>query len=72
MKTLKRYSLWFQIYALNITIKGMNDCLDCVRDPITLNRIIIAKSNARRELVRLQGAYNGTLPVERQVFWTLQ
>lgn len=71
MKTIKRAILWFQIYALNITIAGMNECLGCVRDPMTLNRITISKSVARRELTQLQRDYNDTLPIERQVFWSL-
>ena len=50
MNLIRRAVLRIQIRALEICIDGMSDCLECVRDPETINKIIIAQINARNEL----------------------
>lgn len=50
MRTLKRWAAYFRMRCLEITIDGMDDCLDLVRDPETINRIVIAQINARQQL----------------------
>ena len=50
MKLIRRAVLRIRIRALEIYIDGASDCLECVRDPETINKIIIAQINARNEL----------------------
>ena len=50
MNLIRRLVLRIQIRALEITIDGMTDCLEYVRDPETINKIIVAQINARNEL----------------------
>lgn len=50
MNLIRRAVLRIQIRALEITIDGMTDCLEYVRDPETINKIIVAQINARNEL----------------------
>ena len=50
MNLIRRLVLRIQIRALEIYIDGASDCLECVRDPETINKIIIAQINARNEL----------------------
>jgi hypothetical protein len=57
MKTLRRWLLWFQMTALEITIDGMSECLECVSDPERVNRIIMAQINARNELRKVRRDY---------------
>ena len=71
MKRIKRIILLFQLYALDITISGQGECLECVSDPVLHFRITIARSNARAERARLRGEYNALLPVGRRVTWSM-
>lgn len=66
---LRRAWLYFAIRSVEITIAGQNECLACVGDKVLQARIIIARSEARRELARLRGLYNATLPPGRRVVW---
>ena len=50
MQTLKRWLAYFRMRCLEITVDGMSDCLDLVRDPETINRIIVAQIDARKNL----------------------
>mgnify|MGYP003422024452 FL=1 len=50
MNLIRRLVLRIQIRALEIYIDGASDGLECVRDPETINKIIIAQINARNEL----------------------
>lgn len=50
MQTLKRWLAYFRMRCLEITVDGMDDCLDLVRDPETINRIIVAQIDARQRL----------------------
>ena len=69
MKTIKRAWLKWQISSLNIQIDGMAECLECVADPLTRQRIVVARCVARRELARLRAEYSATLPVGKRVVW---
>lgn len=42
IRFIRRAGLWFQIRSLEIMIDGQSECLECVRDPYLINRIIIA------------------------------
>jgi hypothetical protein len=55
MATLKLALIWLQLYELQITIKGCDDCLRCVTGPAYINRILDARLTAKRELHRLRG-----------------
>ena len=68
---MRRVWLYFAIRSVEITIAGQNECLDCVRDPLLHGRITLARSEARRELARLRGRYNATLPPGKRVVWRL-
>ena len=68
---IKRLWILFQIRSVEITIAGQSECLDCVRDPLLHGRIVLARAEARRELARLRGLYNATLPPGRRVTWRL-
>jgi len=50
VKTIKRWLAYFRMRCLEITIDGMDDCLDLVRDPETINRIVVAQIDARQHL----------------------
>jgi hypothetical protein len=63
--------LWFQIRSVEITIHGQSECLEMIADPLLHARINIARAEARRELARLRGRYNATLPPGRRVTWSL-
>lgn len=67
----RRAFLYFAIRSTEITIAGQNECLACVGDRLLQGRIIIARSEARRELARLRGLYNATLPPGKSVTWEL-
>jgi hypothetical protein len=69
MKTIKRAWLKWQISSLDIQIDGMAECLECVADPLTRQRIVVARCVARRELARLRAEYSATLPVGKRVVW---
>ncbi len=69
MKTIKRAWLKWQISSLDIQIDGMAECLECVADPLTRQRIVVARCVARRELARLRAEYTATLPVGKRVVW---
>lgn len=71
LNAIKRIGLWFAIYALEIQIAGATDVLDCVRDPLLHGRILLARAEARRELARLRGQYNATLPPGVRKTWRL-
>lgn len=62
MRTLKRWALYFQMRSLEICIDGMSECLDLVRDPETINRIVMAQINARRELRHIRAEYRQLRP----------
>ena len=66
---LRRAWLWFAIRSVEITIHGQSECLDCVHDKLLHGRIVLARAEARRELARLRGLYNATLPPGKRVFW---
>ena len=68
---LKRVWLWFAIRSVEITIHGQTECLDCIRDPLLHGRILLARAEARRELARLRGRYNATLPPGKRITWRL-
>lgn len=69
--TLVRIWLLFQIRSVEITIAGQTECLACVADKLLQSRITIARHQARRELARLRGRYNATLPPGRRVVWSM-
>lgn len=71
MKTIKLLLLWFQIYALDINIKGQDECLALVKSPTLHFKITVARSNARRERTRLRGEFNALLPIGQRRTWTL-
>ncbi len=66
---IKRIWISIQIYALEITIDGQTECLECVRDPSLQLRITISRQQAKRERDRLRQAYNQTLPVGFVKVW---
>lgn len=55
MTTIKLALIWFQIYSLQITVAGCDECAECVTDPAYINRIIEARMTAKREIHRLRG-----------------
>lgn len=57
MKQIRRVFLWAKMRALEATIDGQSACLDLVRDPYTINQIIVAQINARNELRKCRNAY---------------
>jgi hypothetical protein len=57
MRLLKRMFLLAQIRALETTIDGQSKCLEVVREPYFINRIIIAQINARNELRKVRREY---------------
>lgn len=57
MKTITLLILWFQLRSLEITMYGQDECLSVVRDPETINRIVLAKINCRREWHRVRARY---------------
>lgn len=58
MKQIKRCFLFWQMKSLEILIDGQSECLECVRDPYIINRIIMAQINARNELRKVRASYN--------------
>ena len=68
---IKRLWLWFAIRSVEITIDGQTECLNHVRDPLLHGRIQLARAEARRELARLRGQYNATLPPGKRITWRL-
>lgn len=50
MQTLKRWLAYFRMRCLEATLDGMDSCLEVVRDPETINRIIVAQIDARQHL----------------------
>lgn len=71
LNAIRRAALMFQIRSLEITIDGQNACLECIGDKMLESRIIIARSNARRELARVRSSYNATLPPGVRVNWSM-
>lgn len=69
LTAIRRAVLLFQIRSLEITVDGQNQALEYVRDQITRKRIEVARMAARRELARLRGKYNATLPPGKRVIW---
>ena len=67
----RRIWLWFAIRSVEITIHGQNECLQCIGDRLLQARILIARAEARRELARLRGQYNATLPRGKRVTWSM-
>jgi len=65
----RRMALRFQMHCLLAHIDGMAECLECVADPLTRQRIVVARCVARRELARLRAEYSATLPVGKRVVW---
>ncbi len=57
MKYLQLAILWFQLRALEATLYGQEEALTVVRDPGTINRIVMARINCRREWHRVRGRY---------------
>jgi hypothetical protein len=57
MKTINIIFLWCQLRAIEATLYGQEEMLSCVRDPATINRIHMARINARREWHRVKGRY---------------
>ena len=57
MKRIKQAFLLFQMRSLEAVIDGQSACLDLVRDPYTINQIIIAQINARNELRKVRMEY---------------
>jgi len=67
----RRHWLRFQIRTLEVQIDGMAECLECVADPLTRQRIVVARCVARRELARIRAEYNATFaPGVRSVWRT--
>lgn len=65
MKTIKRWALYIRMRFLEVTIDGMSECLDLVRDPETINRIVMAQINAHRQLRRIRNEYRSLRPNRR-------
>lgn len=57
MNTLKLIGLWLQLRAIEATLYGQEECLSVVRDPETINRITLARIEAKREWHRIKGEY---------------
>lgn len=57
MRTLSIIIMWFQLRALEATMYGQEEALIVVRDPETINRIVMAQINCRREWHRVRGEY---------------
>lgn len=55
MQTIKLAFIWFKIYSLEIHVAGCDECLECVSDPKTINRIIDSRIISKREIHRLRG-----------------
>lgn len=55
MTTIRLALLWAQIFALEIHIAGCDECLQCVSDPKTINRIIDLRTISKRKIHRLRG-----------------
>lgn len=71
LTAIRRAILLFQIRSLEITVDGQNQALECVRDQITRQRIEVARMASRRELARLRGKYNATLPPGKRIVWSV-
>jgi len=65
----RRMALHVQMRCLESHIDGCDECLECVADPLTRQRIVVARCVARRELARLRAEYSATLPVGKRVVW---
>lgn len=63
---VRRAWLLFQMRALEVTIDGQSECLECISDPFLSNRILMAQINARKELRRVRAEYNAMRPVRRE------
>ena len=57
MNSLRLIGLWFQIRYLEITLYGQEEALLVVRDPETINRIVMARFTCRNELHRVVSQY---------------
>jgi len=71
LNRISRLILMARIYALDITIAGQTECLECVASPNHKQEIEIARSNARRERTRLRVEYNALLPVGQRRIWKM-
>ncbi len=54
MKTITLLIITFQLYALRVTAYGQEECLACVADVETINRITMAHLNTLAEIDRLE------------------
>lgn len=70
-KPLKRAALYVQMRCLEAVIDGQSECLECVRDPYLINRIIVAQINARNELRRVRRAYNEVRGMSARDGWRI-
>ena len=75
MKTLlnliKRAGWLYQIRSLEILIDGQAECLSLVNDPMLHHRIVMARSDARRNLAKARAEYNALLPIGQRRTWKM-
>ena len=71
MKRIKQAFLWAKMRALEATIDGQSACLDLVRDPYTINQIIIAQINARNELRKIRKEYRALKSLSAADNWRM-
>ena len=68
---VRRAALRFQMRSLEQHIDGCDECLFCIRDPLTRQRITAARELAHREIAKVRAAYNATFaPGVRKVWMT--
>ena len=71
MNRIKQAFLWAKMRALEATIDGQSACLDLVRDPYTINQIIIAQINARNELRKIRKEYRALKSLSAADNWRM-
>lgn len=65
----RRALLSYQARTLEAQLDGMDECMECVKDPLTRNRIIVARPIAQRELARIRAEYSATFPAGVRFTW---
>jgi len=70
LTAIRRAFLLYQVRSLEIHLDGIDAVLEGVRDPLALERALVAKAIARRELARVRSEYVATLPPGRRVVWS--
>ena len=66
-----RIAALYRVRCLEIQIDGATEALACVRCPMTLARIEVARHNARISLAIARAEYNALLPVGQRRTWRM-